>query len=127
MKNRNKLISSIVFFGFLINQNVSAFNVMEATNPFNDVHMNSCAVEKSTDDEGLGNFDISHINLIEIEQEVNLGFDTYNYLPLNFDPYEGMTMVLNEIEVIDTEEEIDLGFDVKKYLPKDFNPYSCVK
>jgi hypothetical protein len=63
------------------------------------------------------------ITLIEPEEEIDLGFDPYLYLPEDFNPYEGMVLDINDIVVYDIEEEVELGFDTAPFLPKDFNPY----
>ena len=64
---------------------------------------------------------IEDIVLVEIEEEIDLGFDTAKYLPIGFDAYEGMAWNMNDIVV--EEEEIDLGFDTSLYLPDGFNAY----
>jgi hypothetical protein len=61
--------------------------------------------------------------LIELEEEIDLGFDPYMYLPSDFDPFEGMIFPISDIIVQDMEEEVVLDFDTALYLPKDFNPY----
>ena len=67
---------------------------------------------------------IASIEVIELEEEIELGFDTADYLPADFNPYKGMGDInWDEIELYELEEEIDLGFDTKDYLPKNFNPY----
>jgi hypothetical protein len=66
--------------------------------------------------------DISDIEVIEIEEEVTLGFDTSNNLPENFNPLKGKhDLDWDAIELTEMEEEVELGFDTSKYLPKDFN------
>lgn len=66
---------------------------------------------------------IEDITFIEVEETIDLGFDTAQYLPEGFDPYEGMGPNLEEITFIATEKEIDLGFDTARYLPEGFNAY----
>ena len=66
--------------------------------------------------------DISAIEVIEIEEEVELGFDTANYLPKSFNALKGKhDLDLKALEVIEIEEEVELGFDTAKYLPENFN------
>jgi len=67
--------------------------------------------------------DINEIKVIEAEEEINLGFDTAEYLPEGFNPYEGMALNIDDIELVEFEEEIDLGFDTADYLPEGFNAY----
>ena len=64
------------------------------------------------------------INIIEIEEEVDLGFNPKNYLPESFNVLAGMDVIdWDAFELVEIEEEVDLGFDTKHYLPKGFNPY----
>ena len=66
--------------------------------------------------------EIDSIEVIEIEEEVKLGFDTANYLPENFNALKGKhDLDLKSIEVIEIEEEVELNFNPKEYLPTNFN------
>ncbi|WP_273566031.1 hypothetical protein [Maribacter halichondriae] len=67
---------------------------------------------------------LNEITVIEFEEEIDLGFDTAEYLPEGFNPYEGMVLNIDDIELVEFEEEIDLGFDTADYLPKGFNAYA---
>ncbi|MEM9077188.1 MAG: hypothetical protein AAGC43_09115 [Bacteroidota bacterium] len=69
-------------------------------------------------------FDINEIQYIE-EEEAELGFDTRDYLPEDFDPYT-VYFNVNSIEYVEYEEDAQLGFDVAQYLPEGFDPYSQV-
>jgi len=71
-----------------------------------------------------GTLSIDDIVFIETDEEIDLGFDTAEYLPIGFDAYAGMELDLNEISFIETEEEIDLGFDTAEYLPVGFDAYA---
>lgn len=67
---------------------------------------------------------IASIDLYEIEEELDLGFDTADRVPSNFNAKEGMNDIdWSTIELYEVEEEIDFGFNTKDYLPKGFNPY----
>ena len=66
-------------------------------------------------------FDFDSNITAEEESEINLGFDTANYLPVDFDPYSAPADI-HSIDFIE-EEEIELGFDTEDYLPEGFNPY----
>ena len=70
------------------------------------------------------NLDAKEIVLFEEEVEVDLGFNTADYLPLGFNAYEGMELNANEIVVLEDEEEVVLDFDVTQYLPENFDAYS---
>ena len=67
--------------------------------------------------------DLNEIPFIEEETEVDLGFETADYLPEGFNPYENF-FDLNSIIYIESETEIDLGFDTSEYLPERFDPYA---
>ncbi|NNL08635.1 MAG: hypothetical protein HKP38_05370, partial [Croceitalea sp.] len=50
-----------------------------------------------------------------------LEFNTEDYLPQDFNPYQGKPSIstFNFIE----DDQVELGFDTADYLPKGFNPY----
>ena len=67
--------------------------------------------------------DWSTIELFEIEEEDNLGFNSKDYLPEEFNPLKGLhDLDWSTIKLSEIEEEADLGFDTKNYLPEHFNP-----
>jgi len=67
---------------------------------------------------------VASIDVQEVEEEVNLGFDTKHYLPKGFNALVGMNDIdWDALELVEIEEEVDLGFDPKRYLPKGFNPH----
>ena len=70
--------------------------------------------------EDIEGFDISTIEYIEDEIEIDLGFDVRDYLPENFDPYK-IYVDLNAIEYI--EDEIEIA-NLTQYLPEDFDAYA---
>tara|TARA_R110002012_G_scaffold263456_1_gene446316 strand:- start:157081 stop:157734 length:654 start_codon:yes stop_codon:yes gene_type:complete len=67
---------------------------------------------------------VKDILFIEIEEEIDLGFDTADYLPVGFDAYAGMELDLKGIDFIEIEEDIDWGFDTADYLPVGFDAYA---
>ena len=67
--------------------------------------------------------DLDEIVYIEEDSEIDLGFDTADYLPENFDPHK-LYVDLNAIEYIEDDGEIELGFNSKAYLPQGFDPYA---
>ncbi len=91
---------SIAFLALLLVPSINAKKTVEAT------------VEE---------FDIKNIVFIEDTAEIDLGFDTTEYLPEGFNAYEGEYTIeaINFIE----DDEIELGFDTGAYLPEEFNPY----
>ncbi len=66
---------------------------------------------------------LDEIEYIEEEPEVNLGFDTSDYLPEGFDPHKTY-FDLNSIIYIEDDNTAELGFDISAYLPEGFDPYS---
>ncbi|MCP4975057.1 MAG: hypothetical protein GY931_02760 [Maribacter sp.] len=66
-------------------------------------------------------FDINSIVYIEDEIEIDLGFDTADYLPEDFDAYQ-VYFDLNSVNYI--EEDFTLEWDTKAYLPKGFDAYA---
>lgn len=65
---------------------------------------------------------VSEIVYIEEETSIDLGFDTADYLPEGFDPYN-VYFDVNSVEFMD-DEDIELGFDTASYLPENFNAYA---
>jgi len=66
-------------------------------------------------------FDINSIVYIEDEIEIDLGFDTADYLPEDFDAYQ-VYFDLNSVDYI--EDDYTLEWDTQAYLPKEFNAYA---
>ncbi|AUP78633.1 hypothetical protein [Flavivirga eckloniae] len=91
-------------------------NTMDIVNGSTDgINMSTCEISHY--------LDISSIEVYEIEEEVELGFNTKDYLPKNFNPLKGKgDLDWNTIDICEVEEDVDLGFDTKGYLPKNFNP-----
>jgi hypothetical protein len=48
---------------------------------------------------------LNSIEYVEECEEVDLGFDPYFHLPLGFNAYEGMGIVLKDIEYIELDED----------------------
>ena len=68
------------------------------------------------------NLDISTIEIVELEEEVELNFDTKRYLPIGFNALKGKDdLDWNAIEIVELEEEVELNFDTKLYLPRGFD------
>lgn len=61
---------------------------------------------------------------IKRDNGLDLGFETANYLPQNFDPY-AVPKTIHVIDFIEEEEEVILNFNTADYLPEDFNPYEA--
>ena len=97
MKTVNLIVS--IFLGLVINSGVFA------QGPSND-----CEI-----------LDLDSITYIEEENEFELGFNTYDYLPSDFDPHK-MYVDLRAIKFIEDDEELVLDFH--SYLPADFDAYA---
>lgn len=65
---------------------------------------------------------VSEIVYIEEETSIDLGFDTADYLPEGFDPYN-VYFDVNSVEFMD-DESTELGFDTVAYLPENFDAYA---
>ena len=63
---------------------------------------------------------LDSINYIEEENEFDLGFETADYLPLDFDPFKTY-INLNTIPFVEDQVTVYYSLD---YLPEGFNPYA---
>lgn len=68
--------------------------------------------------------DLDTIVFLETEAPFDLGFDTADYLPEDFNPYE-VYVNLDAIPYIEGEDDADLGFDTANWLPAGYNPYAA--
>ena len=73
---------------------------------------------------GVEDFDLDSIEYIEEEEVIELGFDTADYLPEGFDPYE-FYFDLNWVEYIDMDNLEEIV--VENHLPENFDPYADPK
>lgn len=85
-----------------------------------------CSLSKIlfTNNENLdtGNLEVGAIKVVEIEEEVNIHFNTKNYLPEGFNTLKGKDdLDFSAIAIIEIEEVVELNFDTKQFLPKNFN------
>ncbi|MBD0777349.1 hypothetical protein HPE56_06060 [Maribacter sp. ANRC-HE7] len=67
------------------------------------------------------NLDISSIVYIEDDMEVELGFDTSDYLPEGFNAHE---FYFDFAGVSYLEDDVIIDLDTKQYLPKGFDAYA---
>ena len=76
----------------------------------------------SIEDSTFENFDINSIEVIELEEDVELGFNPKDYLPNGFNALKGKhDLDWNTIELIELEEDVEYNFNPKDYLPENFN------
>lgn len=69
-------------------------------------------------------FDLDSVEFIEEEEIIELGFNTSDYLPENFDPY-AFYFDLDSVEFIEESDVEDLR--IKNRLPKGFDAYADPK
>ncbi len=122
--------SKIYLLTFLLSAlftlNISAKINKDCDSLNNSLSSEQRELEKSlftkVEDQSSEQIDISDIEVIEIEEEVELGFETSNNLPENFNPLKGKhDLDWSTIEVTELEEEVEFGFDTSNYLPENFN------
>ena len=63
---------------------------------------------------------LNSVNYIEEENEFDLGFETADYLPLDFDPFKAY-INLDAIPYVEDQVTVYYSLD---YLPEGFNPYA---
>jgi len=62
---------------------------------------------------------VNDINVVELEEEVEINFDTKSHLPERFNAFKGMHDIdWNSVELVELEEEVDLGFNNQNSLPE---------
>ena len=62
---------------------------------------------------------VNDINVVQLEEEVEINFDTKSYLPERFNANKGMHDInWNTLELVELEEEVDLGLNTQKNLPE---------
>jgi len=80
------------------------------------------ALFNTNDDFAFENFDVNTIEIIDLEEDVEINFDTQAYLPANFNALRGMhDLDWNTIELVELEEDVEINFDTQAYLPENFN------
>lgn len=64
---------------------------------------------------------VSDIEVIEVEEDVEINFDTKKHLPKRFNANKGMHDInWDEVELIEIDEEVEIDFDTEDYLPRGF-------
>lgn len=67
---------------------------------------------------------VEDIEVVELEEDIEINFDTTEYLPENFNALAGKNDIdWSKVELVELEEDIELGFNTEDYLPKNFDPY----
>tara|TARA_R110002049_G_scaffold99113_4_gene241670 strand:+ start:5642 stop:6139 length:498 start_codon:yes stop_codon:yes gene_type:complete len=119
------MIKLTIIFSALFAVNATAIPNKNLDNLISGCEFSLFEASLCTDDSEVmpTTLDWSSIELFEIEEEVNLGFNSKDYLPKGFNPLKGLhDLDWSSIELFEIEEEVNLGFDTKDYLPEHFNP-----
>ena len=102
--------------------NMSAKNTVNSDSIDIENHKLEKMLFANEDDSTAEILEINDIEVVELEEEVELDFDTSNYLPENFNPLKGShDLDWSTIELIEIDEEVELDFDTSNYLPENFN------
>ena len=116
-----------VFALFALNATADTYPGVDTLDEYITLEIEKLELEQElfgTPTNGEDIISIDSIKVIELEEEIELDFNTADYLPADFDAREGMGDInWDEIELYEVEEEVELGFDTTAYLPKNFNPY----
>ena len=99
-------------------------------NGFTALRIEADVIEKKTplyvlryDDNTPYELNLNDIEFIEEESVIDLDFETKDYLPERFNPYENF-FDIQSVEFIEDKNEWDLGFDTSEYLPEYFDAYT---
>jgi len=120
----------VIFALFALNVNANAETNADPYSDFLSLEIEKLELEQelfgeTANDEAVS---IASIDVYEIEEEVELDFNTAEFVPADFNANEGMNDIdWSSIELLELEEEFEIGFDTKAYLPKGFNPYEGMK
>lgn len=92
----------------------------------NDFEKEECTIVFHSDISLDEPVEIEDVIVIELEDEVVIGFDTQEYLPDGFNPLKGFAALdWTKIELIELEEELNLNVD-REYLPNDPRLLNCL-
>lgn len=76
-----------------------------------------------TEEKESTTLELASIPYLEIEEEVDLGFNTAEYLPENFDPQK-VYFDLSSVVYHDLSKEEDFIGNLSRHLPEGFDPYA---
>lgn len=126
MKNMTRKFSLVMLALFALNANANAEKNINPISDFicNEIEKVELELELFGDITKVEALCIAAINVYEIEEELELDFNTAEYLPADFKAEKGNNKIdWNSIELVELEDDFDIGFDTKAYLPYDFDPY----
>jgi len=119
-KDHNIMFSLVLLFSMVLTLNATA-NTNRTKDTLSEYTLNKILFANN-ENVTTNDLDVSTIEIIEIEEEVVLNFNTKQYLPKGFNALKGKDdLDFSTIEIIEIEEDVVLNFDTKQYLPKDFN------
>jgi len=124
IKNNSKNLFALLL-GVLFTLNINA-KICQYDSINNSLSSEQYQLEKllftTVEDSTCEKLDISDINVIEIDETVEINFDTQTYLPGKFNALQGMhDLDWKTIELLELEEDVEFNFDIQAFLPKDFN------
>jgi len=62
---------------------------------------------------------VSDINVVELEEDIEINFDTKKYLPERFNAYKGMHDIdWNTVKLVELEEDVELESNNQNSLPE---------
>lgn len=120
----------VIFALFALNVNANAEKTEDPFTDFISLEIEKFELEQelfgeTANDEAVS---IASIDVYDLNEEVELDFNTADFLPEDFNAKEGMEdLDWSSINLVELEEEVEIGFDTKAYLPKDFDPYKGMK
>lgn len=126
MKN-TKLTFVSLFIAAFYTLNANAVTKEYTSNPVDFILMNDCSSESNSETYQPTFTSLDEVIVVEATEEIELGFDTYYYLPEHFNTHAGMSIEIEEINLLQVEEDFELGFNPEDYLPEGFNPYACFR
>jgi hypothetical protein len=93
----------------------------------NDLENEECKIALNSYFELEEPIKIEDVYVYEIEEEVNIGFDTKQYLPEGFNPLEGIhALDWSSIELIEPEYEMDIDYITNQFSLKAYKPLKTI-
>lgn len=132
--NKLLILCGMVFLGITSTPQEDNSNDFNGNNELSAIHFTAYQEDLETDLVFLNTFStnvtaesgtlsVATIPYAELEDEIDLGFDTDEYLPDNFDPNLAYGS-LKELPYFKVAEEMDMEVDTKEFLPANFNAYA---
>ena len=107
-KDHNIMFSLVLLFSMLLTLNATA-NTNRTKDTLSEYTLNRILFANN-ENVTTNDLDISTIEIIEIEEEVVLDFDTKQYLPKGFNALKGKDdLDWSKIEIIEIEEDLELN------------------